>query len=86
MEEALDRAKAYAAAGAAGFFIPGLVNERLIERICKEAPLPVNVMVMEGVPSNARLTTLGVSRISYGPIPYLDAMESLRKKAKRIHA
>jgi 2-methylisocitrate lyase-like PEP mutase family enzyme len=38
------------------------------------------------VPSNARLTKLGVSRISYGPIPYLDAMEALRKKAKGIHA
>jgi len=86
MDEAPERAKAYAAAGASGFFIPGLVNEKLIERICKEAPLPVNVMVMEGVPSNARLTKVGVSRISYGPIPYLDAMEFLRKKAKRIHA
>jgi hypothetical protein len=28
------------------------------------------VMVMNGVPSNDRLTELGVSRISYGPIPY----------------
>jgi 2-methylisocitrate lyase-like PEP mutase family enzyme len=86
MDEVLERAKAYAAAGASGFFIPGLVNENLIERICKEAPLPVNVMVMEGVPSNARLTKVGVSRISYGPIPYLDAMESLRRKAKGVHA
>jgi 2-methylisocitrate lyase-like PEP mutase family enzyme len=85
MDEALERAKAYAAAGASSFFIPGLMNEKLIERICKEAPLPVNVMVMEGVPSNTRLTKLGVSRISYGPIPYLDAMEALRKKAKGVH-
>jgi 2-methylisocitrate lyase-like PEP mutase family enzyme len=51
--EALDRAKAYAAAGASGFFIPGLKGEFLIGRICDGAPRPVNVMVIDGVPSNA---------------------------------
>ncbi|MBV8189403.1 MAG: isocitrate lyase/phosphoenolpyruvate mutase family protein [Alphaproteobacteria bacterium] len=86
MDEALERAKAYAAAGASGFFIPGLLDEKLIERICEGAALPVNVMVMEGVPSNARLAKVGVSRISGGPIPYIEVMEALQKTAKGIHA
>ena len=34
--EALDRAKAYAAAGASGFFIPGLKEDALIGRILRE--------------------------------------------------
>src|SRR3954463_8087877 len=72
--EALDRAKAYAAAGASGFFIPGLGKDTLIGRICESVAMPVNVMVMDGVPSNDRLTELGVSRISYGPIPYINVM------------
>jgi 2-methylisocitrate lyase-like PEP mutase family enzyme len=80
--EALDRAKAYAAVGASGFFIPGLVNDALIGRICAGVPLPVNVMVMEGVPSNARLAELGIARISYGPIPYIRAMKALEQEAK----
>ncbi len=74
---ALERAKAYAAAGASGFFIPGLLDDELIGRICDAVSLPVNVMVMDGVPANPRLSELGVARISYGPIPYLRAMEAL---------
>src|SRR5712671_5769257 len=78
----LDRAKAYAAVGASGFFVPGLVEEALIGQICEGVSLPVNVMVMDGVPSNARLSELGVARISYGPIPYIRAMKALGQEAK----
>jgi 2-methylisocitrate lyase-like PEP mutase family enzyme len=80
--EALDRAKAYAAVGASGFFVPGLVDDALIGQICEGVSLPVNVMVMDGVPSNARLSELGVARISYGPIPYIRAMKALGQEAK----
>jgi 2-methylisocitrate lyase-like PEP mutase family enzyme len=79
--EALDWAKAYAAAGASGFFVPGLVNDALIGRVAVAVTLPVNVMVMDGVPSNGRLSELGVARISYGPIPYVRAMIGLRQEA-----
>jgi 2-methylisocitrate lyase-like PEP mutase family enzyme len=82
--EALERAKAYAAAGASGFFIPGLANDALIGRICEGVTLPVNVMIMNGVPSNDRLSELGVSRISYGPIPYISAMSTLQQAAKKV--
>jgi 2-methylisocitrate lyase-like PEP mutase family enzyme len=80
--EALDRAKAYAAVGASGFFVPGLVDGWLIGQICEGVSLPVNVMVMDGVPSNARLSELGVARISYGPIPYIRAMMALGQEAR----
>jgi 2-methylisocitrate lyase-like PEP mutase family enzyme len=82
--EALDRAKAYAAAGASGFFVPGLVNDALIGRVAEAVTLPVNVMVMDGVPSNSRLSELGVARISYGPIPYVHAMTGLRQEASPL--
>ena len=80
--EALDRAKAYEAVGASGFFVPGLVDDALIGRICEGVSLPVNIMVMEGVPSNGRLAELGVARISYGPIPYIRAMKELEQEAR----
>src|SRR5712671_2974677 len=82
VSEALARAKAYAAVGASGFFIPGLVDDALIGRICEGVTLPVNVMVMDGVPSNGRLSELGVARISYGPIPYIRAMRALGHEAR----
>ena len=84
VDEALERAKAYASAGASGFFIPGLTEADHIRRIAEEATLPVNVMVMEGVPSNDKLAKLGVARVSYGPIPYIEAMEALQKKAGKL--
>jgi 2-methylisocitrate lyase-like PEP mutase family enzyme len=82
--DALDRAKAYASAGASGLFIPGLQDDALIGRICDGTALPVNVMVMDGVPSNERLAKLGVARISYGPIPYISAMKALKEDALKV--
>jgi 2-methylisocitrate lyase-like PEP mutase family enzyme len=84
VKEALERAKAYAAAGASGFFIPGLTEDALIEQLCETVSLPVNVMVMDGVSSNERLAELGVARISYGPIPYVSAMRALQQVAKKV--
>ena len=42
---ALDRARAYAEAGASGLFVPGLHDPALIAEVCEESPLPVNIMV-----------------------------------------
>jgi len=81
---ALDRAKAYADAGASGFFVPALTDASLIGRICEGAPLPVNVMVMNGVPANDELAKLGVARISYGALPYIRAMSYLQQEAKKV--
>jgi 2-methylisocitrate lyase-like PEP mutase family enzyme len=59
-----------------------LVDDALIGRICEGVSLPVNIMVMDGVPSNARLAELGVARISYGPLPYIRAMKALEQEAR----
>jgi 2-methylisocitrate lyase-like PEP mutase family enzyme len=84
VDEALERARTYASAGASGFFIPGLTDDTFIRRIAKESTLPVNVMVMGGVSPVAQLAELGVARVSYGPIPYIEAMKTLQKKAGRL--
>ena len=86
VEQALERSRAYARAGASGFFIPGLKDEALIGKICDQSPMPVNVMVMRGVPSNARLAELGVARISYGALPHIDSMKALKKAARKLYA
>jgi len=81
---ALQRAAAYASAGATGFFIPGLTDEVLIGRICEGVDLPVNVMIMNDAPSLQRLRELGVARISWGNIPYVEAMAGLRSAAEKV--
>jgi 2-methylisocitrate lyase-like PEP mutase family enzyme len=86
LDQALERAHAYAKAGASGFFAPGLADEKLIARLCETCPLPVNIMVMSTTPSNARMAALGVARISYGPGPYRAMMASLAEAAGRVYA
>jgi 2-methylisocitrate lyase-like PEP mutase family enzyme len=73
VDAAIERARAYQQAGCSGFFIPGLLDESGIASICAALTLPVNVMMMGGAPDRETLIRLGVSRISYGPGPYLAA-------------
>ena len=85
IDEALERGRAYADAGADGLFVPGLGDDALIGRYCEAAPLPVNVMVLKGMPSLSRLAELGVSRISHAGGPWRIAMEALREAADEVY-
>ncbi|AUM70564.1 isocitrate lyase/PEP mutase family protein [Pseudomonas fluorescens] len=82
MDDAIKRAQAYAAAGASGFFIPGLVEDHLIREICDNTSLPVNVMLLSGMSSIRSLSKLGVARISFGPTPYVQTMSVLQSAAR----
>jgi len=82
VEDALERARVYAEAGASGLFAPGLADEALIARLAEASPLPVNIMAMPGVPSRARLAERGVARLSHGPGPFRGAMQWLTDAAK----
>lgn len=81
LDEALGRAAAYAEAGADGFFVPGLTDEALIRSICAEVSRPVNVMTADphGI---AGLAACGVSRISFGPNPYIGLTAVLEREAR----
>jgi 2-methylisocitrate lyase-like PEP mutase family enzyme len=86
VDEAIARANAYADAGASGFFVPGLVDELLLVRVCRESPLPVNVMMFAAAPSAARCAALGVARISHGPGPYRAMANWLESAAREVYA
>jgi 2-methylisocitrate lyase-like PEP mutase family enzyme len=79
---AIERAEAYATAGASGFFAAGLVDEALIGRLCAACPLPVNILVRPNTASGKRLAELGVARISYGPGPYRAATQAMEAAAR----
>ena len=78
----LDRAEVYARAGADGLFVPGVIDEMLIERLVQGSPLPLNIMAEPGSPSLSRLSELGVARVSHGPGPYLAMMNLLGEAAR----
>jgi 2-methylisocitrate lyase-like PEP mutase family enzyme len=81
-EQAIERGKAYADAGANGFFIPGLADLRLVERITSAVPLPVNAMHLPGGPSRAQWASAGIARVSHGPFPYMAMQEWLTREAE----
>jgi 2-methylisocitrate lyase-like PEP mutase family enzyme len=66
LDDVLDRADSYAAAGADGLFVPGLLDLETIEAITSKVSMPVNVMVGEGAPDVAALARAGVRRVSLG--------------------
>jgi 2-methylisocitrate lyase-like PEP mutase family enzyme len=80
--QAIERAHAYADAGADGLFAPGLVNIDLIALLAKESPLPLNIMVDDATPPISVLADHGVGRVSHGPRPYVMAMKTLEEAAR----
>ena len=85
-EQALERARAYADAGAGSFFIPFAADEELIGHICEQSPLPVNCMIMPDSIPIARMAELGVATLSYGPGPWMAAMANLEQQASRVYS
>ncbi|MBR0556229.1 isocitrate lyase/phosphoenolpyruvate mutase family protein [Ciceribacter sp. L1K23] len=86
LADAIDRGRAYAKAGASGFFVPGLSDEGLIAQVCEAVPLPINIMAMTRTPSLSRLGELGVARVSHGPGPYRKAMAAITDAARAVYA
>jgi len=88
--QVLERARAYADAGASGLFVPFTVNRPCIEAICKGSPVPVNIIWTPasegGFSSHDELAGLGVARISHGHRPWAAAMAWLADAAKAVFA
>lgn len=81
IDEAIERGHAYAAAGASGFFVPGLADAELIGKVCAAVSSPVNIMTFAGVPAMTELKALGVARVSHGPGPFRTSMTELKQRA-----
>lgn len=86
VDAAIERAHAYAEAGASGFFVPLLADLRLLERMCKASPLPINFMAFPGAPGAASVAAAGVARISHGPFPYRLALKAFEDAARAAFA
>lgn len=83
LDAVIERAKAFADAGASSLFVPFVFDAALIGRLCEQSPLPVNILVGQGIPDIKTLAELGVARISHGHGPWAAAMDWLGKEAKK---
>lgn len=82
IDEVVQRGKAFADAGASGFFVPRLSDPRQIERVVREVPLPLNVIAFPGAPDKKVWAEAGVARISHGPFPHRALMAKLTEMAR----
>jgi 2-methylisocitrate lyase-like PEP mutase family enzyme len=82
VDQVIERGKAFAGAGASGFFVPRLADPTQIERVVREVPLPLNVIAFPGAPDKAIWASAGVARISHGPFPHRALMAKLQEMAK----
>ena len=80
--QVIERGKAFADAGASGFFVPRLADPGQIERVVREVPLPLNLIAFPGAPDKAIWANAGVARISHGPFPHRALMAKLQEMAK----
>ena len=85
-DAAIERSIAYADAGASGYFIPGLANLELVERITKASPIPVNAMWFPGAPRNPQWADVGIAQISHGPFPQIALITAFEKMAREALA
>jgi 2-methylisocitrate lyase-like PEP mutase family enzyme len=82
VDEAIERGKAFADAGASGFFVPRLSDPRQIARVVAAVPLPLNVIAFPGAPPKSEWANAGVARISHGPFPHRNLMAKLTEMAR----
>ena len=82
VDQVIERGKAFADAGASGFFVPRLADPGQIERIVKEVPLPLNVIAFPGAPDKRLWAEAGVARISHGPFPHRALMAKFQEMAR----
>jgi 2-methylisocitrate lyase-like PEP mutase family enzyme len=85
LAEAVRRAEAYLAAGADGLFLPGLADLTLVAEAVRAINAPLNIMIA-APDAIGPLRDAGVRRISFGPAPYIAAMDGLRSAASAAFA
>jgi 2-methylisocitrate lyase-like PEP mutase family enzyme len=86
VEEGVRRGRLYAAAGADCIYPIGVADEDAIARLVDGIGAPVNTLLRRGTPSIARLTELGVARISMGSGLHHLAMDGVGAVLERLRA
>jgi 2-methylisocitrate lyase-like PEP mutase family enzyme len=84
LAEAIERGKAYKNAGADCFYPIFLKEKEGIETIMKEVLLPVNILMVPGIPDFSALKEMGVARISLGPGFLKFAINSMKNIAEKL--
>ena len=84
LSETIRRGKAYKDAGADGFYPIFLREKEDIESVIKEVALPVNILLLPGIPDFETLKKMGVARVSLGPGFLKTAINAMKNIAGKL--
>ena len=86
-EQAIERLRAYRAAGAHGLFAPGVKDAALIGELAAALDdAPLNILAGPGCPSLAEMKKLGAKRISVGSGPMRACLGLVTRIAKELQS
>jgi 2-methylisocitrate lyase-like PEP mutase family enzyme len=86
LDEALQRARAYVAAGADCIYPITLWDRDVLASFVTEVGSPVNILATPRAPTVADLAELGVARVSWAGFLYRGAMEWLKNTVASLAA
>ncbi len=84
LSQTLLRGKAYKDAGADGLYPIFLKDKNAIRAIIKEVDLPVNLLLLPGIPEFTELKEIGVARLSLGPGFLKVAVNAMKQAAQKL--
>jgi len=84
LEQTLKRGSAYKNAGADCFYPITMNREEDIKKTVEQLRMPVNVLVMDGIPKLDVLNEMGVARVSLGPGFLKTAIQSMKNLAIKL--
>lgn len=84
LAETLQRSQQYAAAGADGIFVPGLVDAPTIAALVDGVDAPINILYTPGRHKVSKLAAIGVRRISTGSLLFRAAVHAATATAHQI--
>lgn len=84
LSQTIQRGKAYKDAGADGLYPIFLKDKTAICEIIKEVDLPVNILLLPGIPEFSELKEIGVARLSLGPGLLKVAINAMKNVAERL--
>ncbi|WP_129669423.1 isocitrate lyase/PEP mutase family protein [Phytoactinopolyspora endophytica] len=87
LDDAVERGRAFLDAGASLVFVPGVLDRDSTERLVAGlGERKLSVIGLPGALSAAEYESLGVARISYGPLTQRVALRALRDVAEDLYA
>jgi 2-methylisocitrate lyase-like PEP mutase family enzyme len=84
LDETIQRGDAYKAAGADCFYPILAHDQQHIQTIVEAVNMPVNILMMPGIPELSVLQQMGVARVSLGPGFLKYAVKSMRDLALKL--